>query len=642
MNKYNINLRNIFPKSLIIIIIVGISIRVGYWFTVVDEAWFQVPGMDPEYYDVWAKDILNGNAGKYIPFPRGPLYPYVLALIKVIFGEYWLFPRILNLLADVITIMTIFHFGRLIAGNLVGIIASTVIALNGMMIYFSGELLGTSLEIAFTALYLFTAYLALIKSDYIFVILSGIILGLFSITRPNALILLILLPIAIGIFHRFKLNKIIKPIITHLFILFLCLVPITITNYIASGEFIPISTLGGVNFYIGNAKGASGWSSSLPGVGAGWDEDDAQRVAEIDAGRPLKPGEISNQLFKMGLREIKSDITGWLNLILRKIYYLIGYQEIGNNRPLELVKKAAPFIKIFMFISIGFILPISVWGLFAKWHSQKTFISLNILYIIIFGGVLVLFFISSRYRMPLLPALTLLMSMGIDDIIQRIKIHKSLLDPALVIFIGWSITMLPWSVVEGHPAQPYYIIGNANLHLNRNQEAIDNYKIAYEIDPNFLRLKLNMGVAYMQLGDTAQAENYFLEAAKLPQSKAEAHNNLGVIAETHKDLTKAELEYTRALEADAKLDDARFNLARVVMMIGDSLLLKGNIDSGEARYRYALKLLPDDPRPIFRLAVAAMGKGHKDEALRIAYSILEKHPDFNPAEQMVKSLLGSR
>lgn len=637
-----INLWSIFPLPLAAVLTAGVLLRVVYWLTVADEAWFQAPGMDPEYYDGWAQAIMSGEAGKYIPFPRGPLYPYILAGLKAVCGSGWLFPRLFNLFADIATIASLFHFGRLVCGMRVGVIAATAAALSGTMVYFSGELLGTALETALAASFLLVIYIALEKNNKVLIGASGVILGLFCITRPNAMLLLALYPLLIIIQSKGIVKTAIQPIIIHITAAILCIAPVTLSNYVASGEFIPISTLGGVNFYIGNVRGASGWSSFLPGVGAGWDDDDAKRIAETDAGRTLSPGEISDQLFKIGLREIKADFKGWLALMLRKLYLLVGRQEIGNNRPLELVFTAAPFVQTLMFFSIGFLIPTAFWGALTIWRSQKTALAVNLAYIIIFGGGLVLFFISARYRMPLLPPLALLTAVGVEEIVKRIRLRKSLLDPILVLVIGWGITMLPWTVAEGHPAQAPYVAGNAYLHLNRCREAIEHFKAAYRIDPDFLRLKLNLGVAYMQAGDTAQAEVYFNEAVQLPQSKAEALNNLGVIAETHSNLPLAELEYSRAYQADPQLDDARLNLARVVMTLGDSLLLKGAIDSGEMRYRYAEKLLPGDPRPSFRLAVAAMGKGRKDEALRLAKAIIARHPDFSPAQQMVRSLSASR
>ena len=137
------NTKRVPSIELTLLVLLTIVVRVVYWLQVRDEAWFLAPGMDPEFYLKWAADIANGGGSSYLPFPRAPLYPYLLAAIQTLFGKGWLPPRLLNLTADVISTVLVFHAGLRLGGLKAARYAALLFAVSGAAVYYSGEILMT-------------------------------------------------------------------------------------------------------------------------------------------------------------------------------------------------------------------------------------------------------------------------------------------------------------------------------------------------------------------------------------------------------------------------------------------------------------------------------------------------------------------
>ncbi|MDP8238455.1 MAG: tetratricopeptide repeat protein [Candidatus Hatepunaea meridiana] len=695
-----------FSVLLIIVVFLTIILRVIYWLQACNEAWFISPGMDPAFYTNWADDILSGKGGDYFPFPRAPLYPYILAAIRGIFGTSWLFPRLLNLLADIFTVVVIFQLAHRISGKKAAIVAASLFSFTGASIYFSGEILMTSLAVAASAGFLYTFASCWQRPRFSMTILSGFFLVFLSLLRPNALILLpfiliIIIHKAYKSFPDLK-NKIALPV-SHLLTVIILLLPVIITNYQASGKLIPISTQGGVNFYIGNAKGANGWSSELPGYGANWQDSDALQLAQTNAGKILKPAEVSGQLWRMGWREISDNPVHWIKISIKKLMLLINAREIGNNRALSLPLEASPFLKVLFLISLGALFPFAMVGTANKPMLRQVLtpdatiimVKTLLLFILVFGGSLVLFFVNTRYRMPLMPAIAVLAGIGIvkliDEITQRKrhiasdstkyeKLHytaitpecSSLLEPDqgllygktrssklehsgvgwryfsrkfvlkdIVILLSASIISFPGWIGDDFesPAQAHFIAGNAFMRQGKMVKALECYKQTSLLKPDYPELHLNKGVALMTVGDTIAANDEFLLELLVTPNSSKAENNLGVIAETDGNLDNAYSHFIRALEYNPDLNDARINAARIKLKMGDIYLQAGDFLDAEYCYLEAGELHGTDPRPFHRLAIIAVARGDWEDAIRRLNEALIQNPDYKPAIELFEKII---
>jgi tetratricopeptide (TPR) repeat protein len=81
--------------------------------------------------------------------------------------------------------------------------------------------------------------------------------------------------------------------------------------------------------------------------------------------------------------------------------------------------------------------------------------------------------------------------------------------------------------------------GVANQLLGRLDEALDDFKRAYQIHPNHIHVLNNLGTGYAQTGDYENAAEYYKKALDVWPEFAEARINLGVIYFHLGDFTKA-------------------------------------------------------------------------------------------------------
>lgn len=637
-----IRLHELIASPILPLLIAALA-RIIYWMQVHDQAWFQTPGMDPELYQEWAASILAGKGGEWLPFPRGPLYSYTLAGIWALFGDGWLAPRLFNLGCDLTTTWAVWWIAYRISGWKAGLAAGALFALVGAGIYYSGELLMTSLETCLTALFVVTLTAHLSSKRLSFAALAGLSVGLLALCRPNALPLLILTPVVVlWIRRQERPRKQVNISVVTLFLAALiAIAPVIYSNYRASGVFIPIATQGGVNVLIGNARSADGWSSILPGVGADWTDADAKLIAEQDAGKALSPQQVSNQLWRIGLREISADLPAWLWLEVKKLFLLLNVREIGNNRPLILPTEASSLHKVLFYLSLGSLIPLAFAGL-AGLRGKKDVWAPILLTLLVMGGSLSLFFINTRYRAPLVPLVAALAGVGVVTLIEKLK-QPFVWRGYLPLLIGVGLCIPPWVGSNfDNPAQGFFVAGNALVKQGRTEEAVEYYRRAFLITPSYPKLNLNWGAALLKRNDLDGARDCFLRELEYYPGSAVAYNNLGAVAERREDFATAEQYYRVALEKQPSNSDAQINLSQLLVNRGDQFAMTGDLMRSEMYYRQVEAISSSDPRPLTRLAALFASRGDIPSALAALDTVLTFSPGYDPAVQLRLSLLRSR
>lgn len=637
----------------VILTLLTASVRILYWVHVHDEAWFIAPGMDPEFYGRWANAIIAGSGSDYIPFPRAPLYPYLLALFRTIFGEGWLTAVCLNLLADLITVILVYRLTVKIGGVTFATVAAVLYALCGAAIYYSGETLMTSTAVMLSVAFVYSTSSVWKKPTARNIAMSAVWLALLSLCRPNALLLLPFTGLIFAwlFFRQNDKTAAVRSLVIHWLTAIVIISPVTIANYKASGEFIPISTQGGVNFYIGNAQNATGWASILPDVGGNWTDEDVMRVVGEDMrgnstasdSQTLTAHRADRHLWKMGWREIASHPLGWSKLMVKKLMLLLDAREIGNNRPLLLASDSSPHVRLLMSLSLGIMLPFALVGVVS--HFRLPEVKAALLFIALFGGSLLLFFVNSRYRMPLLPMVAFLAGLGIKHLIETFNLYRK--QPAFtlhsaklpLIFVAGCLLSIPGWVENdwSNRAQAAFVHGNSLMRLNHPHEAVDKYRIAEKLDPLYPELYLNLGVVLLETGDTLEAEEAFQMELENNSNNGKAWNNLGVIAESKRDYERAGECYQASIKVSAN-PDAQFNLTRVYMKLGDYAYERGNMEAAEDYYRRALSGLGDEARLYHRIAMVRATVNDMEGAAENAQTALEFDPDYDPARRLLGSI----
>jgi hypothetical protein len=138
--------------------------------------------------------------------------------------------------------------------------------------------------------------------------------------------------------------------------------------------------------------------------------------------------------------------------------------------------------------------------------------------------------------------------------------------------------------------------------------AIDNYKQAIKIKPDYAKAYNNMGVSLNEKGDLDAAIDSYKQALTYKPDYAEAYNNMGVSLNEKGDLDAAIDSYKQAIKIKPDYAEAYYNM-------GVSLQEKGELDAAIDSYKQALTYKPDYAKAHLNLSFAFLNNGKIKEGL---------------------------
>jgi 4-amino-4-deoxy-L-arabinose transferase-like glycosyltransferase len=124
---------------------------------------------------------------------KPPLYPFVLALFTLVGGHGWIPHQIAGALIGTGTVAVTAFLGRRVAGDVVGLIAGGVAAIYPMLIAADGSFRSESLYALLITATLLSAYALWDRPTVRRALVCGALIGLATLTRSEALALLVLL-----------------------------------------------------------------------------------------------------------------------------------------------------------------------------------------------------------------------------------------------------------------------------------------------------------------------------------------------------------------------------------------------------------------------------------------------------------------
>ena len=98
----------------------------------------------------------------------------------------------------------------------------------------------------------------------------------------------------------------------------------------------------------------------------------------------------------------------------------------------------------------------------------------------------------------------------------------------------------------------FNIQGAENVAQKNYDEAIDSYRQALKIKPNFSENHYNMGIVLHGKGDVGAALQSYKRALKINPAHAKSHINLGIIYKNRGEFSAAIVSYKKALEIKPK------------------------------------------------------------------------------------------
>ena len=608
------------------IFILAFAIRFSYLLQMMSLPWFDTPTMDAEYHDQWAQAIAHGEDFGEGVFFRAPLYPYFLALTYKIFGHNYFIPRLIQFLIGSLSCVLVYLVGRKVFNKRTAIIAGVMASLYGVLIYFEGELLIPVLEVFFDLLLILACIRAKEKPSYKRWFICGMLLGLSALARPN--ILLVGVAFFFWIILKLKNNgktKLTNTLRSKSLLYAGCLAlgailivsPVTLRNYLKGHDFVLIASQGGMNFYIGNNPQSDGVSAILPGGRTTWwgSYEDAIRIAEKTTGKTLKPSEVSRFWYMEGLRFATTRPLSFLKLMLKKFILFWNGNELSNNKDFYFFARSAPILKLLIwrfiiYFPFGLIAPLALVGVILS-HKEKRDVVILEIFLFVYMLSVIFFFITARYRVPILPILILFSAYTLNWLYSTIKQKRGFefwkyLMILLIILILVNLAIPGYST--DNPGQAHYSLGVLYSKKGDKIKSEEEYKKAILYNPNLGNAYANLGAIYGDQGKHQLALEYYQKALQKGADSAFVFYNTGIEYHNQGQIDQAEEMYRSSLLL--REDDPK-----VHYLLGEIYLQKGALEEAIKEYQNTIRYDPQYALAFYRLGIIYNQMGRKKEAI---------------------------
>jgi tetratricopeptide (TPR) repeat protein len=641
-------------RAMLFVFFLGLLVRLCYLAEYSSKPYFGYPILDSR---VWVDQAQNIAAGKSLTrdfYFRPPVYSYYLAAFFKLFGDraYFAVPLV-QLILGAFFCVIVFKC-TLRCWNLVAAVSAGVLcALYGPLIFYEAEILSDSLALFFTGMF-FLYWLRGVDTRRLqnFVI-AGIFAGIGALTRPNAILILAAFcacAAALGLVEWRQARKDAvahpeyKPVFWTRAAIFaaapaLLFITLQMAHSAKLGDRTFIASQGGVNFWIGNHKGANGLNCIFPHVAEGVSteryKDAAERFSRIgylldkygehqalrrfnEQGERIMPHVLSSYWYGKGLDFLRQNPREAVHLYLVKVLGLLNNYEVRNNKEFYFVHDYLSRVLRYVPFSFGWLVTFGFAGLYFSVRSEKRrLLGWLILAEAILCASVVMFFVGGRLRVPVLAAAFTFAGIGVERIIffakhqKWIPLSATAAGMALCSFISfysWPQVDFRYAVTE-EPGHGIYATSHYGLEWAYLASSIydsGNYTEALKAAKKSLSLDSTLPFAYQiagnsleRMGKAPEAATYYRDILKYEPDNAIALNNLGAVAEK-----------------------------------------TGNIQAAVEFYEYSIINDPYMPRALTNLAALYLRAGNREMAKRLVKRALQVSPSFDQAIAVLQKAEG--
>ncbi|HSF39948.1 MAG TPA: tetratricopeptide repeat protein [Thermoanaerobaculia bacterium] len=540
------------------ILALAFALRLAHWWAVRDEPFFSWLAMDSQEYDRWAREVAAGDWLGSQVFFQAPLYPYFLAVLYTLFGRNLDAVYLTQIAFAVAGVWALYRAGREMGGERVGLAAAGLAAVYGPFLFYDVQLLKESPAVSVTCFLLWALAAARGEATVGRWLGAGVLLGVLVLLRENALLVIpFLLPLAwsrvgrmAGLLRRG--GALVAGVV-------LALLPVMLRNGLVGGDFLPTTFQGGTNFYIGNNPEADGtYQPIVPGKQIpALERREPVRVAEQALGRKLSPSEVSRFWLDKSLAWAASHPGDFLRLQVRKLGMFWSWYEWPDAVDYYYVKTLSPVLGLPL-LEFGGATILAVAGLFFIRRRPGPFAP-ALLFALGWMLSTVIFFLFSRYRLPVVPPLLLLGGAALAN-------RKAV----AIAGLGLTAFAVP-ALLRFEPRMDlvHYNLGRLYDEQGRTEEAHDHYKAAFILNPRDFLACLNLGNLAARKGDWLTALRFYQRAAAIEPRSDDVQSNLGGVYLAVGDLAEAELRFDRALALNPQNLPALHNKAVLLARRGD-------------------------------------------------------------------------
>jgi len=592
------------------IFVLALVVRVVHLWGDTRSPFFAFRGIDALDYHQMAQGLRAGTWPADQPFFWAPLYPMFLGILYGIIGQGALALKLVHAVMGSASCVLLYRIGLRLTGRQgVAVAAGAAMALNGTLVYFDGQLLSACLDVFLQLLALELLLSAAQRQRVQWWWAAGLVIGLSAVNRGA--ILLLLPPLVVwvwGVTRRgwpigglagqdrdtprgdeatiasaARQSRAAAVLAAVLLPTAACIGLAVMHNVRVDGEkskgdmgLLPVAHNLGINFYLGNH-----WT--LRAINKTNHPQHFSRYDEIMM-LPEKAGVAgafagSQYLVRQTLRDMRSSPGEWLRLMAVKMGELFHGAEIPRSGNLYASRRNSPVVSGLMWkrgiaFPGGIIIPLGLVGAglaLRRWRGHW----LPLWMIVTQGVFVVMFFVTARYRLPMIPLLTLYGVMAVHALVAAVRrgawVRGGLMAAAA---LGLGVAC-NWGVggggAEEHGYYEYCLLAQVQHQAGELDRAIGNYQEGLRLNPDYAWGHLHLGDALLRRGDARQAEEHLRRGLELEPETPNVpvgRVQLGRALAQQGRMREAIAEWEAALALDAHVPYAHAELCAGLRRLG--------------------------------------------------------------------------
>jgi tetratricopeptide (TPR) repeat protein/4-amino-4-deoxy-L-arabinose transferase-like glycosyltransferase len=650
--------------------IVAVLLGLAHLAQVRESPFFYHPIVDAFDYDNDAWYIAQSGdwAGGGTVFFQAPLFVYFLALVYKVFGHDLLLPRLIQVILGGFTVAGVFLIARRIFGERAAWIAGIGAAVYSLLIFYQAELLAPTITVFLDVAFLLVFFaLAWPRSGWAWAA-PGLVFGLRALATTNNLAAAPVFWIWAALRGRgqgWGVKRTVLTIAAFTLGAAAAIAPVTVRNWVVGRQLVLVSSNAGLNFYLGNSGDYGAKVGLRPG--AEWEEL---------MNRPLRAGartESAMSAYYLGetWKYIRSHPGQYGRLLLHKARLFVRGDEILRNQEIYPFREHSTVLRLLLWkvgwpggpglaFPFGVLLPAAWPGLLLVLRRRNLEGGLLAAFAVAYSLSVVAFFVTARYRVPVVIPLLILTGYGLAqfrDLWRSPRLRAITLAGmiALALVSNWN----PGPMSREMNADAYFSLAGTYAARGDRAGAEHYYGKTLDINPGDAAAWLNLGLeVYEAESRMGEAEVCYRRALALRPDYALAVFNLGHLAEVRGLPSEAESLYWEAARLDSLMSGPYQNLAAMALARGDyprardiyreahernpysAAILAGlatatfktdGLDSALVLFGEAIRLAPRDPDIYYNLALVYLREGRASAAAEAALKLMEVDPEDNQA-----------
>lgn len=613
-------------------------------------------GLDTTAYAELARRIASGDIllgpGLYY---LSPLYMYVLGTVLALTDSFTA-ARAVQVTLGAAAVGGVWWMTSVWWNTRAAWWAAGLMALTGAITFYEVLILQASIDVAATTAILLALTQAARTGTVWWTMLSGVAIGLASLNRPNMII------VGVGLLVLLMIQRRVTTAGWLLAGLLAAMAPVAIRNGVVAGEWLTVSSHGGLNLYIGNGPGATGFYREIPGIrpSIAGQANDARTLVGQRLGRAVTDAEASAYF--------RNEVITWAHerpveaagLFLKKLGFTFhrSYVALPHSYPFY-VHDTGAWLR---WLPVGpwLLMPLGLVGLVVlarRSDSQDVWVWLS--FVPLYAASVAVFFVADRYRLPLLVPMCVGAGIILDGAAQclRARQWRALLGGTGVTVVVFVLVQWPAGLNEGRwvegaklaqqfvilgahddatawverlapeaptPGLAHVLVGRQYLVEDQPERALPLLRTAAAAGDTSATTLADLATAAYRTGDSDDARDTLTRIVVSANDPAELWLRLGRLAMSIEAPALAVRFFTQAVTQAPGDADARLQL-------GVTLVLQEQITSAREHLRAAVAIRADRPDALAYLAYCEASLGDVVEARRLVDAALRLEPTHRVA-----------